>query len=156
MSTPYTLSNGREINLRTPTVKDVDSIDSWLRQTYINQANETVKLLPDTVQKSFMLDVLDKAMILSTQFGDGRSMMFANVYGAARFVYSHVAEQDTMTFEEFHDILYPDGFMVETGTNALIAMLGVLYPNIPEMQVLVGVQNAHSVNTSDNPSMVHD
>ena len=151
MSTTYTLPNGREINLRTPTVKDVDSIDSWLRQTYINQANETVKLLPDTVQKSFMLDVLDKAMILSTQFGDGRSMMFANVYGAARFVYSHIAEQDIMTFEEFHGILYPEGFMIESGTNALIAMLGILYPNIPEMQGLLDAQNAHSANASDTP-----
>jgi hypothetical protein len=130
----FKLPNGTEITLRVPLAKDIESLDKWFRQTYIQQANETVKMLPDTVQKQFMLDVLDKAMILSTQFGDGRNMLFANVYGAARFLYSHIAEQDKMTFEQFHEILFPGGFLVDEGQIAFADMLRLLYPDNQQIQ----------------------
>jgi hypothetical protein len=146
--TPYTLSNNQVVNLRPHFAKDIESIDSWVRNLYIQQANNTVKLLPDTVQKSFMLDVLDKAMMLTTQFGDGRSMLFANVYGTARFIYSHIAEQDSITFEQFHEMVYPDGFVVDSGTKALIEMLQILYPNNPNMSAFVGLVEKPIVETS--------
>ena len=133
----FKLPNGTEVTLRLPLAKDIESLDKWFRQTYIQQANETVKMLPDTVQKQFMLDILDKAMILSTQFGDGRHMLFANIYGAARFLYSHIAEQDKMTFEQFHDILYPGGFIAEEGQVAFADMLRVLYPDDDQIQNVV-------------------
>jgi hypothetical protein len=123
----FHLSDKHDVTLRLQTATDIESLDKWLRQTYTQQASETVKLLPDTVQKQFMLDVLDKAMMLSSQFGDGRSMLFANIYGTARFVYSHLAEQNTLTFERFHDILFPEGFLLESGQIALGEMLRLIY-----------------------------
>ena len=133
----FKLPNDLEITLRQPLVKDVESLDKWLRQIYTQQANDTVKMLPDTVQKQFMLDVLDKAMMLSSQFGDGRSMLFANVYGTVRFMYSHIAESDTLTFEQFHEILFKDGFIVDAGVNALADMLRMMYPDNPQVQSAV-------------------
>ena len=151
--TKFKLPNGTEITLRLPLAKDIENLDKWFRQTYIQQANETVKMLPDSVQKQFMLDVLDKAMILSTQFGDGRQMLFANVYGAARFLYSHIAEQDKMSFEQFHEILYPGGFIVEAGQVAFADMLLVLYPDDRQMQKVVDAVHVDSVpvDSAENP-----
>jgi hypothetical protein len=137
----FTLPNKSVVMLRLPLAKDVENLDKWLRLQYMQQANEVMKMLPDGVQKEYMLDVMEKAMILSSQFSPGRDMLFANVYGVTRFVYSHIQENTTMTFEQFHEILFPDGFLVEEGQVALADMLRLAYPDNVELQQVAETMN---------------
>ncbi len=115
-----TTPNGTELEISPLLSEDIKEIDCWIRDMYMEEAAKyaTVHLPPDR-QNGFLAERLDAAMELTSRFGKGRQILFANVYGIARFTYQAI-RAPKMTFSEYHALLFPDDFLNDAGLDFIV------------------------------------
>ncbi len=120
--TPQTICtpNGTELEISPLLSEDIKEIDDWIRDMYMEQAAKYAgEHLPPERQNGFLSERLDAAIKLTSRFGDGRQILFANVYGLARFTYQAI-RAPKMTFTEYHTLLFPDDFLTDTGLDFVV------------------------------------
>jgi len=114
-----TTPNGVELNISQFTATDIEEIDNWIKSQYLERAAVATKHLPATQQNLFLQGALNNAMKLTFQFGDGRQMIFSNIYGITRLTYQAI-RSPKMTFTEYHTLLFPNDILNDEGVNFLI------------------------------------
>jgi len=118
-TTKVKMPNGTELEISPLTSQNIHELDEWLKAMYLEEAAKVVKYLSPDQQNAFLQARMDKAMILTCLFGEGRQILFSNVYGLARFTYQAVRAPQ-MTFEQYHTLLFPDDLMNDAGLDFLV------------------------------------
>jgi len=128
---PYTLPNGQTVNLYPLTERDYNEIDGWIKHRYMENVVESCKMLPRDERESLMKIALEEASALTFQNGHGNKILLSSTFGVTRLAYQLIRKGTTFSFDEFHNILFPNGFLTVEGTNALNEMLLSVYRELP-------------------------
>jgi hypothetical protein len=129
---PYTLPNGQVVNLYPLTERDYNEIDSWIKHRYMENVIDSCKMLPREEREQLMKVALEEASALTFQHGHGNRILLSSTLGITRLAYQLIRKGTTFSFDEFHNILFPDGFLTVEGTNALNEMLSSVYRELPK------------------------
>jgi hypothetical protein len=129
---PYTLPNGQVVNLYPLTERDYNEIDSWIKHRYMENVVESCKMLPRDEREQLMKVALQEAAKLTFQHGHGHEILISSTLGITRLAYQLIRKGTTFSFDEFHNILFPDGFLTEVGVDALNEMLSSVYRELPQ------------------------
>ena len=129
---PFTLPNGTVVNLYPLTERDYTEIDAWIKHQYMENVVSACNRLPREEREQLMKVALDEASTLTFQHGQGHKILLSTTYGVTRLAYQLIRKGTTMSFDEFHAILFPNGFLTVEGTEALNNMLISVYRNIPQ------------------------
>lgn len=136
---PFTLPNGTVVNLHPLTERDYNEIDAWIKHQYMENVVSACNRLPREEREQLMKVALEEAAALTFQHGQGNKILLSSTFGVSRLAYQLIRKGTTMTFDEFHSVLFPDGFLTVAGTQALNNMLTSVYRSMP-------VQNRNSGN----------
>jgi hypothetical protein len=128
---PYTLPNGQVVNLHPLTERDYNEIDGWIKHRYMENVIESCKMLPRDEREQLMKVALEEASALTFQHGHGNRILLSSTFGVTRLAYQLIRKSTIFTFDEFHNILFPEGFLTVEGTNALSEMLAAVYRPLP-------------------------
>jgi hypothetical protein len=129
---PYTLPNGQVANLYPLTERDYNEIDAWVKHRYMENVVESCKLLPRDEREPLMKVALEEASALTFQHGHGNKILLSSTMGVTRLAYQLIRKGTTLSYDEFHNILFPEGFLTVEGTDALNEMLTSVYRELPK------------------------
>ena len=136
---PFTLPNGTVVTIYPLTERDYNEIDAWIKHQYMTNVVSACNMLPREEREQLMKVALEEAAALTFQHGQGNKILLSSTFGVSRLAYQLIRQGTSMTFDEFHKVLFPDGFLTIEGTKALNDMLTSVYRNMPS-------QNRHSGN----------
>jgi hypothetical protein len=128
---PFTLPNGMAVTLHPLTERDYTEIDSWIKHLYMENVVMACSKLPREEREQLMKVALEEAAALTFQHGQGNKILLSSTFGVSRLAYQLIRKGTDISFDEFHTILFPDGFLTTEGTEALNNMLTSVYRNIP-------------------------
>jgi hypothetical protein len=131
---PFTLPNGQVVNLYPLTERDYNEIDSWIKHRYMENVVDSCKMLPREEREQLMKVALEEASALTFQHGQGNRILLSSTLGVTRLAYQLIRKGTTFSFDEFHNILFPEGFLTVEGTEALNEMLSSVYRALPQNQ----------------------
>jgi hypothetical protein len=127
----YTLPNGQVVNIYPLTERDYNEIDGWIKHRYMENVVDSCKMLPRDEREQLMKVALEEASALTFQHGHGNKILLSSTLGVTRLAYQLIRKGTTFSFDEFHNILFPDGFLTVEGTEALNDMLSSVYRPLP-------------------------
>jgi hypothetical protein len=130
---PFTLPNGQVVNLYPLTERDYNEIDSWIKHRYMENVVDSCKMLPREEREDLMKVALQEASALTFQHGHGNKILLSSTLGVTRLAYQLIRKGTTFSFDEFHNILFPEGFLTVEGTEALNEMLSSVYRALPQV-----------------------
>ena len=128
---PFTLPNGMAVQLYPLTERDYTEIDAWIKHQYMENVVSACNRLPREEREQLMKVALEEAAALTFQHGHGNKILLSSTHGVTRLAYQLIRKGTSMTFDEFHRILFPEGFLTVEGTEALNNMLTSVYREIP-------------------------
>ena len=128
---PFTLPNGTVVQLFPLTERDYNEIDAWIKHQYMENVVSACERLPREERAQLMKVALEEAAALTFQHGHGNKILLSSTYGVSRLAYQLIRKGTSMTFDEFHRVLFPDGFLTVEGTEAMNRMLTSVYRNMP-------------------------
>jgi len=123
---PFMLPNGIQVMLGHLRQKDYESLDNWVRQRYMSNVKSVTEGLPAYEKQEFLKVALTEASKMTFQFGEGQNILLSSTYGVCRMSYQTIRNPQ-MSFEEFHEMLFPEGFLNEQGVETMAEMTAALY-----------------------------
>jgi len=128
---PFTLPNGTVVTIYPLTERDYNEIDAWIKHQYMENVVSACGMLPREEREQLMKVALEEAAALTFQHGQGNKILLSSTFGVSRLAYQLIRQGTSMTFDEFHKVLFPGGFLTIEGTKALNDMLTSVYRNMP-------------------------
>jgi len=129
---PFTLPNGTVATIHPLTERDHNEIDAWIKHQYMENVVSACNMLPREEREQLMKVALEEAATLTFQHGHGNKILISSTFGVARLAYQLIKKGTTMTFEEFHSLLFPEGYLTVEGTETLNSMLTSVYRQLPK------------------------
>jgi hypothetical protein len=145
---PFTLPNGQVVSLYPLTERDYNEIDSWIKHRYMENVVDSCNMLPREEREQLMKVALEEASALTFQHGQGHRILLSSTLGITRLAYQLIRKGTTFSFDEFHNILFPDGFLTVEGTEALNEMLSSVYRALPQNQQDSGKKKEEELPTA--------
>jgi hypothetical protein len=128
---PFTMPDGTGVTLFPLTERDHNEIDAWIKHQYMENVVSACNMLPREEREQLMKVALEEAATLTFQHGQGNKILLSSTFGVARLAYQLIKKGTSMTFEEFHHLLFPEGYLTVQGSEALNNMLTSVYRHLP-------------------------
>ncbi len=123
---PFVLLDGRTVLVGPLVRSDYDELNRWVKKQYMSNVREAVIGLDSQERMELLLAALDKAAMLTFQFGVGREILMGNAYGQARFAYQMI-DRPPFSFDEFVSLLFPGDLLDEPGIKCVTDMINTAF-----------------------------
>jgi len=146
---PFTLPNGTPVILKHITAKDYEELDVWVRQQYMKNVTLATDGMNAVEKQELLMAALAYCAKLTFQYGDGRDILFGSAYGMSRLMYQMI-QNPPFTFEQFRDMLFPEGFVNVEGMDLLGKMLSLTNTGEIQPDVDTLIEKIVEINTPVN------